>query len=336
MTLRKTLFFTAPRRVEIREQPLPGLESGQMLVETILSAISPGTEMLVYHGQFPNLEVDASIPALAGKFAYPMAYGYACVGRVVELGPDVDRDWLDQLVFSFQPHSSFFTASRQALWPIPEGVSPEAACFFPSVETAVNLVQDAAPILGERVLVLGQGIIGLVTAAVLVDFPIDSLVCVDKFPVRRRASYALGVTAVLNPSSSNYLGEAKKILEPGADLTFELSGAPAALNDAIALTAYSGRVVIGSWYGKKRVELDLGGSFHRSRIRLISSQVSSIAPELSGRWDKSRRSEVAWDVIKHIEPARWITQRLPFEQAAQAYQLLDKNPAETIQMIMNY
>lgn len=336
MTLRKILYFTARRQVEIREQPLPGLEPGQMLVETILSAISPGTEMLVYRGQFPNLEVDDSIPALGGKFAYPMAYGYACVGRVVEVGPDVNRDWRDQLVFSFQPHSSFFTATKQALLPIPEGISPESACFFPSMETGVNLVQDAAPILGERVLVLGQGIIGLVTAALLEDFPIESLVCVDRFPVRRKAAYALGLTAVLDPASSNYMREAKRHLKQGADLTFELSGVPAVLNDAIALTVYSGRIVIGSWYGKKRAELDLGGSFHRSRIRLISSQVSSIAPELSGRWDKARRTEIVWKALDNIDPARWITHRLPFEQAAQAYHLLDKNPAETIQVVLNY
>ena len=116
----------------------------------------------------------------------------------------------------------------------------------------------------------------------------------------------------------------------------ELSGSPSALNDAIALTGFGGRVVIGSWYGEKQAILDLGGEFHRSRIKLISSQVSTIAPELSGRWDKGRRFQVAWDALERIHPEKWITHRFPLDEAAQAYSLLDKNPEETIQIILQY
>ncbi|MCX6080267.1 MAG: zinc-binding alcohol dehydrogenase [Chloroflexi bacterium] len=336
MIARKTLFFTAPRQVEICEQPLLTPDAGQVLVETILSAISPGTEMLVYRGQFPNLPVDASIASLGGNFAYPLAYGYACVGRVLELGQGVDRSWLDRLVFSFQPHTSHFTTEIQALLPVPDGISAENACFLPSTETAVNLVQDAAPILGERVLVLGQGIIGLLTSALLAKFPLESLVCADMFPARRKAALALGAVAALDPADPDFQLQAQQFLKAGADLTLEISGAPAALNAAIALTAFSGRIVIGSWYGEKRAPLDLGGSFHRSRIRLISSQVSTIAPELSGRWDKARRFDLSWEMLAQIQPAGWITQRYPFEQACQAYNLLDETPGEAIQMIFNY
>jgi len=125
-------------------------------------------------------------------------------------------------------------------------------------------------------------------------------------------------------------------LKSGADLALELSGAPAALNDAIALTAFSGRIVIGSFYGEKRTELNLGGSFHRSRIKLISSQVSTIAPELSARWDKARRFDVAWNALQRIRPEKWITHRFPLEKAADAYCLLDENPQETIQVIFEY
>jgi threonine dehydrogenase-like Zn-dependent dehydrogenase len=102
------------------------------------------------------------------------------------------------------------------------------------------------------------------------------------------------------------------------------------------MTTFSGRIVIGSWYGEKRAEVDLGGAFHRSRIKLISSQVSTIAPELSGRWDKSRRFEVAWEALKRIQPQKWITHRFPIEEADQAYELLDKNPQETIQILFEY
>ncbi|HEY3313476.1 MAG TPA: zinc-binding alcohol dehydrogenase [Anaerolineales bacterium] len=336
MTSCKNLYFSAPHQVEIREEELPHPTEGQVRVRTVFSAISSGTEMLVYRGQFPELQVDTSIEALRGNFAYPLAYGYACVGQVVEVGGGVQADWLGRMVFSFQPHCSYFLASPQNLLPVPEGVTAEQACFLPNMETAVNLVQDAAPILGERVLVLGQGIIGLLTTGLLSDFPLESLVCADLFPKRREASQALGASAVLDPAEPTFDAQARVYLKAGADLTLELSGAPAALNEALALTTFSGRIVIGSWYGSKRTTIDLGGSFHRSRIRLISSQVSSIAPELSARWDKSRRFGVAWQALVRLCPEKWITQRVPFEQAAEAYQLLDESPAEAIQVILKY
>jgi threonine dehydrogenase-like Zn-dependent dehydrogenase len=119
-----------------------------------------------------------------------------------------------------------------------------------------------------------------------------------------------------------------KLLKRGADLTFELSGNPVALNDALALTCFSGRIVIGSWYGEKQVEVNLGGTFHRSRIKLISSQVSTIAPELEGRWDKARRFDAAWKALERIKPEKWITHRFAIDDAAQAYRLLDESPQE--------
>ena len=309
---------------------------GQVLVQAILSAISPGTEMLVYRGQFPNIAVDSVFSGLADNFAYPMKYGYSNVGRVIEIGEGVDRQWLDRLVFSFQPHTSHYLAELPSLLFIPEGILPESACFFPNAETAVNLVQDAAPLIGERVMVLGQGIIGLLTSALLMRFPLESLVCVDFFPMRREAASGLGIKDVLDPSHLDFELKAKRILKSGADISLELTGSPLALNSAIALTAYSGRIVIGSWYGEKRAPIDLGGSFHRSRIKLISSQVSTISPELSGRWDKCRRYETVWDALRLIEPQKWITHRFFIDKAADAYQLLDNDPQDAIQIVLEY
>jgi threonine dehydrogenase-like Zn-dependent dehydrogenase len=207
------------------------------------------------------------------------------------------------------------------------------------METAVNLVQDAAPILGERALVLGQGVIGLLTASLLSEFPLERLATADHFAVRRTALTPQPATFDFQPfdsSTPDFSQQAKSFLGAGADLTLELSGSPSALNDALALTTFSGRIVIGSWYGEKRAPIDLGGDFHRSRIKLISSQVSSIAPELSGRWDKSRRFEVAWAALKRIHPEKWITHRFPLDQAAKTYRLLDENPQETIQVVFHY
>jgi len=200
------------------------------------------------------------------------------------------------------------------------------------METAVNLVQDAAPILGERALVLGQGVVGLLTTSLLYEFPIEVLVTSDKYELRRKASLGIGVNETFDLEHIRQSVYAQDKF----DLVLELSGNPSALNDAVPLTKFNGRIVIGSWYGSKHAEIDLGGTFHRSRIKPISSQVSTISPELSGRWDKLRRFEVAWKALGMVKPERWVTHRFPIEDAEKAYQLLDENPQETIQVIFEY
>lgn len=334
MVTRRTLYFTAPRKVEIREEPLAAPQAGEALVETLVSAISAGSEMLVYRGQCPP--IDDALDPLSSQLSYPTPYGYACVGRICAIGASLAADALGRLVFGFQPHSTHFTAPLSTLHFLPEDISPETACFLPNMETAVSLVQDAAPLLGERALVLGQGIVGLLSAALLAEFPLGTLVTADRFAARRAASLALGAAA-LDPAEPGFRARARSLLPPdGADLTLEISGAPAALDDAIALTGFGGRVVIGSWYGEKKATLDLGGAFHRSRITLMASQVSAIRPGLSARWDKPRRFELAWDALRRIQPQQWITRRAPLRQAAETYRLLDETPGEDIQIIFTY
>ncbi len=326
---RKTIYFTAPRQVELREESLPALGADDVLVETLCSSISAGTEMLIYRGQFPHI-VDAH-DNLSSDLHYPLAYGYANVGRIKETGTQVDKSLLDKLVFGFQPHTSAFICNPSNLIFAPASFPAEACSFLPNMETAVNLIQDAAPILGERVLVLGQGVVGLLVASLLKEFPLEALVTSDHYELRRNTSLNIGVDTSFEPNSKR-----QRAYAPNFDLTFELSGSPSALNDAVALTTFSGRIVIGSWYGEKKAPLDLGGTFHRSRIKLISSQVSTIAPELSGRWDKARRFQVAWEALQRIQPQKWITHRFPIAEASRAYQLLDENPQETIQVIFEY
>jgi len=347
---RKTVTFTAPRQVELREEPLPALGAEDVLVETICSAISAGTEKLIYDGRFPRgIETDSVIASLRGGFEYPLAYGYACVGVIREIGTEVDQSLRGKLVFAFQPHTTHCIVPRSAVMAVPEGISAETACFLPNMETAVNLVQDGAPILGERALVLGQGVVGLLTASLLMEFPLEALVTADQYELRRKACGEIGVQESFDPelihtkdqskatnSPANNQSHTQSAYAQNFDLTYELSGSPSALNDALMLTRFSGRIVIGSWYGEKRAEIDLGGSFHRSRIKLISSQVSSIAPELSGRWDKARRFGVAWEALKRIQPQKWITHRFPIEDAAKAYRLLDEHPQEAIQVLFTY
>lgn len=333
----QTLTFSAPRQIEIIERELPPLGAEEVLVQTLVSAISPGTEMLIYRGQFPqNVPVDECFPGMEGAFRYPLAYGYACVGQVLDAGKQANRDLLGKLVFAFQPHASHFITKPNALFPIPAFLPPETACFLPNMETAVNLAQDAAPILGERVLVLGQGVVGLLAAALLRQFPLETLVTTDFYPLRRAASQALGVNFSLDAGRPDLDAAIAQILPSGADLTLEVSGSPLALNTAIEHTAFSGRIVLGSWYGQKTAAIPLGGKFHRSRIQILSSQVSTIRPALSGRWDKSRRFRVAWEALARIRPEQWITHRFPLQKADDAYRLLDEHPQDAIQVLLEY
>jgi 2-desacetyl-2-hydroxyethyl bacteriochlorophyllide A dehydrogenase len=333
----RTLYFSAPGQVEVREEPSPAPGPNEVLVQTELSAISAGTEMLVYRGQFPR-DAAETFDAVSNRMNYPLAYGYACVGRVVQIGESVSRDWDKRAVFAFRPHSSHFVSDPSALLAIPNDISLEDAVFLPNMETAVNLVQDAAPLVGEAVLVLGQGIVGLLTSALLRDFPLACLITADRYEFRRMASLELGATKSLDPALSTFRRIVAQMTSGGGgcDLVIELSGDPAALNEAIALTRFSGRVVVGSWYGEKTAAIELGARYHRSRIRLLASQVSSISPELSGRWDKARRFEVVWNALRRCRPSKWITHRIPFDQAPQAYQLLEASPEQALQMIFTY
>lgn len=333
----RAVFFTAPGKVEIREAPLLPLKPGEILAQTIISGISPGTEKLIYQGFFPqDLPMDENFPGLSAEFSYPVKYGYAAVGRVVAVGPEVEQTWLDRLVFSFQPHQTHFTARIQDIQPIPPEIKLEDAVFLPNMETALNLVMDGAPLIGENVVIYGQGIVGLLTTALLACFPLGSLTTLDPLANHRQVSLQLGATLSLDPAAAEVGEIFNRLPKGGADLTFELSGAPEALNQAIQITGFAGRIVVGSWYGQKRASLDLGGRFHRSRLRLISSQVSSLAPELSGRWDKTRRFKLAWEMIRKLQPAQLITHRLPIDQAPEAYQLLTETPDETLQVVFTY
>ncbi len=329
MVKRQSLWFTAPFQVEIREETLPPLPPDEMLVQTAVSAISPGTEMLLYRGQMPaDMAVDETIAVLDGTVAYPLKYGYAAVGQVVETGKNVAAGWHGRFVFAFQPHQSHFITRPEFVLPLPVGMAPETAVFLPNMETAVSFVMDGQPVLGERVIVFGQGVVGLLTTRLLVQFPLAALVTVDGYALRREWSKKMGATAVFDP--------AEPIPVTDADLAYELSGNPAALDQAIAATGFDGRVIIGSWYGQKRADLNLGGAFHRSHMRLISSQVSHLHPRWRGRWDKARRLQTAWSMLARHGPSRLITHRFPLADAAAAYHLLDQRAETAVQPILVY
>lgn len=339
---RLALYFAAPHEVSVREEALPLPTGRQVLVQTLASAISAGTELLIYRGHPPaDICMGETIPSLAHNSGFPLKYGYATVGRVAAVGGDVDKQWQGRTVFAFQPHQSHFLSTPAELIPVPAGLSPEEASLLPNMETSVNFLMDGQPQIGEQVAVFGQGVVGLLTTALLARLPLASLVTLDRYPLRRRESLALGADASLDPEATDAAAHLTSLLRKdspyaGADLTYELSGSPDALEKAIEITGFNGRIVIGSRYGQKPVGLNLGRHFHRSRIRLISSQVSTISPEWTGRWTKPRRLQVAWQMLQHLGPAHLITHRFPLAQASRAYAMLDQHPEEAIQVVLTY
>ena len=337
-TMRRSLYFTAPRQVAVRMEEGLSPGPGEVAVRTLCSAISAGTEMLMYRGQVEaGSKLDTAIPSLQGRFVHPFKYGYATVGEVTAAGEGVACAWVGKPVFAFHSHEDAFTVPLPEIVPVPPGIGVEDAVLLPSMETALSLVMDAAPLVGEEVIVLGQGVIGLLTTAILARMPLARLVAADRYPLRRQRSLELGADACLDPSldAPRFL-EAADLGEGKADLVFELSGDPAALGYATRLTGMEGRIVVGSRYGSKGAPAGLGDDFHRNRLRIISSQVSRIDGSLSGRWSKARRLESAWRLVRMVRPARLVTHRFGISDAAQAYRLLDEGAPDVVQILLTY
>ncbi|WP_440769253.1 zinc-binding dehydrogenase [Natronorubrum sp. DTA28] len=333
----RSLYFTGPRAVDVRSHPLPEPGPDEVRVRTIASAISAGTEGLLYRGEAPTeLPADEELEAFDGDLSFPLQYGYAAVGEVTAVGADVDDAWIGRPVFAYNAHESRFLADPETLLPVPDGVSPREATLFANLETAVTFLLDGAPLLGERVAVFGQGTVGLLTTALLARTPLEALVVFEPTEQRRRCAERFGADRALDPAEGEFPDVFREIAGDRADLTYELSGDPDALDDAIATTGFDGRVLVGSWYGTKPATLDLGGRFHRDRIEIRSSQVSTLDPRLSGRWSRERRHDLTWEWLKRLEVSELLTHDVPLENAEEAYELLEERPGEAIQVLLTY
>lgn len=257
------------------------------------------------------------------RMAYPLAYGYCLVGRIVECGDDVPRDHLGKLVFTFSAHASHVVADLDSVQIVPNGISPEDAIFMPSVETALSLVHDAHVRIGENVAVYGQGLIGLLVTAILSVQSDDSTMVSGKFgtittfdtlPDRLAMSGKMGASQALLPGGT----------KGPFDVTIEVSGNARALQSAIDSTSNGGRIIVGSWYGNTDVSLKLGMDFHRSHKTLQTSQVSEIPASLRGLWDKERRFQLTWQLVRQLQPSRLLTKTVSLEEANEAYKSLDQ------------
>ena len=353
---RQILYFGGDETVDIRRETLSPPSAGDVQVRTRLSAISSGTEKLVYGGDVPQaLLRDASIAALQNESRggepdaspYPMPYGYACVGEIIAVGESVSDTRLGQRVFAFHPHASHFNIQADSVIPLPSTLSDEDAAFLPNVETAIGLVMDAAPTIGERVAVFGLGVVGLLTVSLLSDMPLDTLLAVDPDERRRGWARTAGATHAVSPRETEQIRDLLHIgpasaHDPteneaaGADLVLELSGQPTALNDALDACGYGGRIIVGSWYGTKPAAIDLGARFHRQHASIRSSQVSTIGPDHRARWSKERRMSTALHYCERLHPAREWIKKHPMNNAADVYKRLMGEQPESLQILFTH
>ncbi len=321
----RALYFTKPGQVELREEPLLP-QPGQVRVRSRLMGISHGTELLAFRGQLPAaLEADSTLKSLPGRLAYPLKYGYSNCGVVEEAGPRV---------FAFYPHQDLFDADPGELLPLPPGVSDEQAVFLPNLETALGIVHDAGVRFGESVLVVGLGVVGLLVSALLLRSGVSLLIAVEPLEMRRRQAEALGCRTLSSQEPQLRERIAELTGGRGPDAAVNCSGSEAGLQLGLDTLCFEGTLVEASWYGSRRVSLELGAAFHRRRLRLVASQVSRVAAALGPRWDKRRRLELALALLPALDPSGWITHRFKLERAQEAFELLDRHPEQVLQVVL--
>ncbi|MFE1311175.1 zinc-binding alcohol dehydrogenase [Streptomyces sp. NPDC058755] len=279
----RAFWLRSPGHGEIRDVTLAGPAEGEVLVRTLYSGVSRGTETLVFRGGVPESQhAVMRAPFQEGDFPGPVKYGYLSVG-VVEEGPDA---LVGRTVFCLYPHQSRYVVPVSAVTVVPERVPAERAVLAGTVETAVNAVWDAAPLIGDRIAVVGGGMVGCSVAALLARFPGVRLQLVDADQARAKTAEALGVDFA---APGDALGD--------RDLVVHASATEQGLTRSLELLAAEGTVVELSWYGDRRVALPLGEAFHSRRLTVRSSQVGTVSPAARAGRGYAERMALALDLL---------------------------------------
>jgi 2-desacetyl-2-hydroxyethyl bacteriochlorophyllide A dehydrogenase len=328
-----SVWFPRAREVEIRDESVGRPGPGEVRIHAVASGLSHGTEMLVFRGEVPT-DLALDLPTLAGSYAFPIKFGYASVGRVIETGVGVTELAPGDHVFVHHPHQQEYVVRAAAAVRLPKRLPPELGVFLANCETALNVVLDAHPHLGDEVAVIGQGVVGLLVTQLL-ERAGARVTAVEPIAVRRELALRCGADDAVTPDAA-LARIATRTNGRGADVVIEASGNARALQLAIDAAAFQASVIVCSWYGTKPVSLDLGSRFHRQRLRLVSSQVSQLDPALAPRWDRRRRLDTALALLEELVLGPLISHRIPFARAAEAYELVDQRPEETVQVILTY
>ena len=339
--------FSRERTVEVLEvEPAP-LPAGHVRVRTRYSGISAGTELTAYRGTNPYLnrvwDPATRLFNPGDGLRYPVTgWGYSEVGVVVEAAPDVPDDGrhprAGDWVWGIWGHRSgaVVPADKLAGHQVPAAVDPLAASFARVGAVALNAVLAAGPHLGETVAVFGQGVIGLL-ASRLATLSGAVVLAVDGIPARRDVALAFGASAALAPG-----GAAEAIRahtdDLGADVAIELSGAYPALHEAIRSVAVGGQVVAAGFYQGDGAGLRLGEEFHHNRVSVVASQIGGVPAALGLRWSQERlqRTFLAQVAAGAVAVDRLVSHVLPVQRAAEAYELLDRHPADALQVVLEF
>ncbi|MCP9208830.1 zinc-dependent alcohol dehydrogenase [Streptomyces sp. NEAU-Y11] len=296
----RAFWLRSPGHGEIREVELPEPADDEVVVRALCSGVSRGTETLVFRGGVPESQHTAMrAPFQEGAFPAPVKYGYLSVGEV-EQGP---RELLGRTVFCLHPHQTRYVVPASAVTVVPEDVPARRAVLAGTVETAVNAAWDAAPLLGDRIAVVGAGMIGASVAAVLARYPAVRVQLVDADPARAGVAAALGVEFALPEEAAD-----------GCDLVVHASASEAGLARSLELLAPEGTVVELSWYGDRRISLPLGEAFHSRRLTVRSSQVGTVSPNRGPRRGYGDRLALALELLADPSFDALVTGECSFEE----------------------
>jgi len=316
----RQFWLSAPGRGEIVQAELPPRRHDDVLVRTVYSAISRGTESLVFRGEVPPSQYEAMrAPFQEGEFPGPVKYGYMNVGRVEE-GPDSAPDELkDRLVFCLYPHQDVYCVPFAAVTSVPDDVPAERAVLAANMETAVNVLWDARPAAGDRIVVIGAGVVGLLIAWLCRQIPGASVTVVDRNPMRASIAGELGLSFLREPPHDS-----------NCDLVVHASGQAEGLTSALAIAGVEATIVDASWYGNRLVPLPLGEAFHSRRLTLKSSQVGRIPPERAPRWSPRRRMKLALDLLRDGRLDALITGESSFDDLPAVLATVSREPSATL------
>jgi threonine dehydrogenase-like Zn-dependent dehydrogenase len=279
MNTARAFWVVGQSRGEIRDEVIGTCGDGDVLVEASYGAVSRGTELLVFQGRVPESERERMrAPHQGGSFPYPVKYGYSSVGRVLE-GP---VDLVGRSVFCLYPHQTRYVVPASAAVPLPPGVPEHRAVLAANLETALNGLWDARISAGDRVAVVGAGVVGALVAFLAAECPGTEVEVIDVDPSKAKVVEALG--ASFKPPMAASVDR---------DVVIHASGAPEGLSTALRLAGYEATVVELSWFGGSRAELALGEAFHSRRLRIQSSQVGALPADRRARWTHRRRLELA-------------------------------------------
>ncbi len=312
----RQFWIQSPGRAAIVSAELPARQDYQVLVRTLYSGVSRGTESLVFRGEVPQSQHQLMrAPFQDGDFPGPVKYGYMSVGEVLE-GPD---GLAHRTVFCLYPHQDLYCVPATAVVPLPAGLPADRAVLAANMETAINIVWDARPTVGDRIVVVGAGVVGLLTAWLCRQIPGTRVTVVDINAARGPVADALGLHLTLALP-----------IESDADLVVHASGNPEGLDGALAAAGLDATVVEASWFGRRSVEIALGESFHSKRLTLKSSQVGHLAPDRMPRWTHERRLALALDLLRDSALDVLITGESDFEELPRVLQRLSDDPGDTL------